>query len=145
MRGYSLEDPPSCGAVQQRGMEPGDAERAVAPFGGAETGYDVEAASGAPAQASATLAASKQQVDASCCRLLFILGFDLSKRHNLVALDDQTIAMAAGNNVLLLDLATLQQRYLPARDGGGIGAVALHPKRSCFAVAEKCREHAPSM
>ncbi len=35
------------------------------------------------------------------------------------------------------DVATGAMRYVLGRDGGGIGAVAVHPSRTCFAVAER--------
>lgn len=74
-----------------------------------------------------------------------VLGVDLSRRHGLVALDADTLALVAGSGVLLLHLPTMAQRLLPSRDGGGVGAIALHPRRSCFAVAEKCQQRAPNM
>jgi len=77
--------------------------------------------------------------------LQHILSTAASKRANLHMLDDQTLAMAAGCAVLLLHLPTMQQRFLPGRDGGGVAAVAVHPDRKLFLVAEKCRSRAPNM
>lgn len=39
--------------------------------------------------------------------------------------------------MILITLDTLEQRYLVGIDGGGIGAVAVHPARTFLAVAEK--------
>ncbi|KAI8470236.1 MAG: hypothetical protein J3K34DRAFT_459006 [Monoraphidium minutum] len=79
------------------------------------------------------------------CRLMSVLGLDVSRRHNLLALDADTLALAAGNTLLLLHLPTMAQRHLPTRDGGGIGAIALHPRRTHFAVAEKCSQRPPNI
>jgi hypothetical protein len=79
------------------------------------------------------------------CRLEYVLGLDMARRHNMVALDGETLALAAGGALLLLHLPSMTQRHLSSRDGGGIGAVALHPKRTCFAVAEKCQGRPPNM
>lgn len=67
------------------------------------------------------------------------------KRSNLHLLEDGTLAMAAGCAVLLLHLPSMQQRFLPGRDGGGVAAVGVHPSRKLFLVAEKCRSRAPNM
>lgn len=77
--------------------------------------------------------------------LQHILSTSASKCANLHMLDDQTLAMAAGCAVLLLHLPTMQQHFLPSRDGGGVAAVAVHPDRKLFLVAEKCRSRAPNM
>jgi cilia- and flagella-associated protein 44 len=74
-----------------------------------------------------------------------VLGVDVGRRNGLAALDADTVALAAGNAVLLLHLPTMGQRLLPTRDGGGVGAIAVHPRGTCFAVAEKCAERAPNM
>jgi hypothetical protein len=79
------------------------------------------------------------------CETLRLLGLDVARRHSLVALDADTVAVPAGSGVLLLHLPTLGQRFLPSRDGGGVGAMAVHPQRRCFAVAEKCPKGAPNM
>jgi hypothetical protein len=73
------------------------------------------------------------------------LGFDAGRRNSVAALDDETIALVAGAGVFLLHLPTGGQRHLRSRDGGGVGALAVHPQRTCFAVAEKRRDGPPSM
>lgn len=94
-----------------------------------------------PADAEAA-AATAEQVRGS---LRHVLSLAASKRSNLHLLEDGTLAMAAGCAVLLLHLPTMQQRFLPGRDGGGVAAVAVHPNRQLFLVAEKCRSRAPNM
>jgi len=88
---------------------------------------------------------SLQRLDAACCSLSSVLGFDLHRRHNLLVLDSDTLAVAAGSVVLLLHLPSMTQKHLSTKDGGGVGAIALHPQRTHFAVAEKCRHRAPNM
>lgn len=34
---------------------------------------------------------------------------------------------------------------MPGLDGGGIGAIAVHPSRSFLAVAEKCKHRSPNV
>lgn len=82
--------------------------------------------------------------DPSSC-LRQIVSFNTAKRNNLHMLDDETVIIAVGSVVLLLHVPTKQQRYLPGRDGGGIAAVAVHPNRQYFLVAEQCRSRAPNM
>ena len=84
-----------------------------------------------------------------------VLNFDVGRRGGVVALDADTIAVIAGSALLVLSLragssggggdGAAVRHVLPSRDGGGIGAVAVHPQRTHFAVAEKCRERAPNM
>jgi WD40 repeat protein len=39
----------------------------------------------------------------------------------------------------------MTQNFFPSLDGGGIGAIAVHPARNVFAVAEKCSHRAPNV
>ncbi|XP_077985504.1 cilia- and flagella-associated protein 44-like isoform X2 [Glandiceps talaboti] len=67
-------------------------------------------------------------------------GYDCKKRSNLQMLDPNTVIFAAGNIVEILNLQTKEQQYLRTSSGGGIGAIAVHPERTHFAVAEKGKE-----
>uniref|UniRef100_A0A3P9K0M3 Uncharacterized protein n=1 Tax=Oryzias latipes TaxID=8090 RepID=A0A3P9K0M3_ORYLA len=64
-------------------------------------------------------------------------GFDSRRRANLGVLDDSTLIFIAGNLMVLLDVHAQEQRFLRSSSGGGIGAIAVHPSREFFAVAEK--------
>ncbi|KAK3588814.1 hypothetical protein CHS0354_028462 [Potamilus streckersoni] len=64
-------------------------------------------------------------------------GYDCTKRANLHLLDEKTLLFIAGNMVQLLDMQSREQRYIRSTGGGGIGALAVHPDRKFFAVAEK--------
>lgn len=77
--------------------------------------------------------------------LLQVISFNAAKRNNLHLLDDDTLLMGVGCMVLLLHLPTMKQRWLPGRDGGGVAAVAVHPSRQHFLVAERCKSRPPAM
>ncbi|XP_012720586.2 cilia- and flagella-associated protein 44 [Fundulus heteroclitus] len=64
-------------------------------------------------------------------------GYDSSRRSNLKLLDETTLMFIAGNLLVLLDVPTKQQRYLRSCSGEGIGAIAVHPAKEFFSVAEK--------
>jgi hypothetical protein len=91
---------------------------------------------------AAAAAAAAEQVSSS---MQHILSLAANKRSNLHLLEDGTLVMAAGCAVLLLHIPTMQQQFLPGRDGGGVAAVAVHPNRQLFLVAEKCRTRPPNM
>ena len=50
---------------------------------------------------------------------------------------DTVVLYAAGNAARIHNLATGAMRYVQGRDGGGVAAVAVHPSRRAFAVAER--------
>jgi hypothetical protein len=77
--------------------------------------------------------------------LLQVISFNAARRNNLHLLDDDTLLMGVGCMVLLLHLPTMKQRWLPGRDGGGVTAVAVHPSRQHFLVAERCKCRPPNM
>ncbi|KAK9811670.1 hypothetical protein WJX72_008037 [[Myrmecia] bisecta] len=85
------------------------------------------------------------QLPGSSVALRSMLSFDSQKRNNLHVLDSNTLLLSAGCSVVLLDLQTRQQHYFRGRDGGGIGAIAVHPSRQFFAVAEKCQYRPPNI
>nr|A8J1V4.1 RecName: Full=Cilia- and flagella-associated protein 44 [Chlamydomonas reinhardtii] len=72
-------------------------------------------------------------------QLLSVHGLDTHRRNNLVLLDEDTAASCIAGQLVLLSLSTGARRYLPGRDGGGVGAVAVHPSRTLLAVGEKAR------
>lgn len=64
-------------------------------------------------------------------------GFECTKRSNLHVLDENCVLFSAGNSVEILNMETQEQTHIRTTGGGGIGAVAVHPSRKYFAVAEK--------
>ncbi|XP_051991128.1 cilia- and flagella-associated protein 44 [Xyrauchen texanus] len=64
-------------------------------------------------------------------------GYDCGRRGNLQLLDEHTLAFIAGNQLILLDVHTKEQRYIRSSSGGGIGAIMTHPSKQYFAVGEK--------
>jgi hypothetical protein len=63
--------------------------------------------------------------------------FDVTKRGNLKMIDEHTVLSVCGSRLLILDVATMSQRFFPSVSGRGVGCVAVHPNRSVFAVGEK--------
>eukprot|EP00201_Polytomella_parva_P017068 CAMPEP_0175055168 /NCGR_PEP_ID=MMETSP0052_2-20121109/9925_1 /TAXON_ID=51329 ORGANISM="Polytomella parva, Strain SAG 63-3" /NCGR_SAMPLE_ID=MMETSP0052_2 /ASSEMBLY_ACC=CAM_ASM_000194 /LENGTH=855 /DNA_ID=CAMNT_0016319973 /DNA_START=59 /DNA_END=2623 /DNA_ORIENTATION=- len=78
-------------------------------------------------------------------RLIHMLGLDAYHRNNISFIESDVIITAVGNAVVFLDLRTLEMRYSMGVDGGGIGAIAVHPLGKMYAVAEKCRTRAPNI
>jgi hypothetical protein len=72
-----------------------------------------------------------------------LLGVDPYRHHNLHLIDDDVAVTCIANTVVFVTLSTGEQRLLPGIDGGGVGAVAVHPGRQLLAVAEKSRNTAP--
>ncbi|XP_067037270.1 cilia- and flagella-associated protein 44-like isoform X2 [Acropora muricata] len=64
-------------------------------------------------------------------------GYECTKRSNLHVLDENCVVFSAGNTVEILNLQTQEQTHIRTTSGGGIGAIAVHPSRKYFAVAEK--------
>ncbi|AWP14907.1 putative cilia- and flagella-associated protein 44 [Scophthalmus maximus] len=64
-------------------------------------------------------------------------GYDSGRRSNLQLLDNSTLLFIAGNLLVLMDVATKEQRFLRSCSGGGIGAITVHPNKEFFVVAEK--------
>ena len=52
-------------------------------------------------------------------------GYECQKRSNLVVLTKDTVAYAAGNLVVLLNLTTQEQSFFRSLGGGGIGAISV--------------------
>lgn len=69
--------------------------------------------------------------------LCSILSLDASKRNPIHFLSSDVVLLFCGSTLVLFNLNDLKQEYIWGRDGGGIGAVAMHPSRTLFCVAEK--------
>jgi hypothetical protein len=74
-----------------------------------------------------------------------ILGQDLHKRNNLLQLSGSVMLTSAGNVAIIWDTDSGQRTLLPCRDGGGVGALAVHPSRKLFAVGGKARTGSPTI
>ena len=55
-------------------------------------------------------------------------GYECHKRSNLIALDRDVVAFAAGNFIQVVNLATMEHTYIRSLSGGGIGAIAVSCK-----------------
>uniref|UniRef100_A0A8C5M7X7 Cilia- and flagella-associated protein 44 n=1 Tax=Leptobrachium leishanense TaxID=445787 RepID=A0A8C5M7X7_9ANUR len=76
-------------------------------------------------------------IPSNVLHMLHSFGYDCNRRVNLHLLDDQTLLYVAGTVTVIVTLKPPAQRYLRSSSGGGIGAVAVHPSKKYFAVAEK--------
>ncbi|XP_072470087.1 cilia- and flagella-associated protein 44 [Notamacropus eugenii] len=69
--------------------------------------------------------------------LIHSFGYDSTRRANLQLLDSETLIFIAGNQLVFVDLRTYEQSYLRSSSGRGIGALAVHPDKTYFVLAEK--------
>ncbi|EDV19473.1 uncharacterized protein TRIADDRAFT_33519 [Trichoplax adhaerens] len=69
--------------------------------------------------------------------LFHSFGYECTKASNLFMMDTQHVLFSAGNFVQILNLTSGQQQHIRTTGGGGIGAIAVHPEREFFAVAER--------
>eukprot|EP01064_Diplonema_japonicum_P009772 TRINITY_DN17214_c0_g1_i1.p1 TRINITY_DN17214_c0_g1~~TRINITY_DN17214_c0_g1_i1.p1 ORF type:complete len:1743 (+),score=505.59 TRINITY_DN17214_c0_g1_i1:121-5349(+) len=69
---------------------------------------------------------------------------DFTRLWNTHLIDDNTILTACGNLVQIIDLTTKKVEWVLGIDGGGIGAICVHPSKEYFAVAEKVGSQSPA-
>jgi WD40 repeat protein len=72
-------------------------------------------------------------------------GWETEKRNNLHRLGDSKLLTSSGTSVLMIDLQTLEQQFLPGIDCGGVGAICVHPSGNFFAVGERQLGGAPNV
>ncbi|KAG4086444.1 WD40 repeat-like protein [Neocallimastix lanati (nom. inval.)] len=77
------------------------------------------------------------QVPDSFLEIVYIFGFESEKLNNLYFLNEASFISAIGNYVYIVNINTLKHKYIPGIKCGGIGAIAVHPSKSYFAIAEK--------
>ncbi|EFJ51830.1 hypothetical protein VOLCADRAFT_103323 [Volvox carteri f. nagariensis] len=75
----------------------------------------------------------------SRAQILAVLGMDTHRHNNALLLDEDTLVTCIGSHVVFVSLNTSHRRYLRGLDGGGVGAVAVHPSRTLLAIGEKAR------
>lgn len=66
-----------------------------------------------------------------------LYGHDSFKNYNALILDRDTIIYSAGISYTIYNHFTKEKTNFYSKDRGGIGAIAVHPSRKYFAVAEK--------
>mmetsp|Transcript_10653 Transcript_10653/g.18263 ORF Transcript_10653/g.18263 Transcript_10653/m.18263 type:complete len:781 (+) Transcript_10653:113-2455(+) len=120
------EAPPTPGPIPTLDLKPGPEAKVLSTL--ANGFYDREALK---------RQASDSELDVDLCTLVHGFGMDTKKRNNIHYVGPGILLFAVGNITELLDLETMSQSYLPGLDGGGIGAVCVHPTRKHFVVAEK--------
>ncbi|TPP62627.1 WD repeat-containing protein 52 [Fasciola gigantica] len=69
--------------------------------------------------------------------LVHSFGFDALRRNNLQLLENNIICYIVGNYVEIMNLLTLEKRFIRSLSGIGIGAFSVHPERNVIALAEK--------
>eukprot|EP00741_Cyanophora_paradoxa_P024460 tig00022075_g23617.t1 len=87
--------------------------------------------------ATAVATPSASPIAVSSLTLHHSFGFEGFKRNNVHYITDSILVYATGNVVHLFNVNTGEQSYITGIDGGGIGAIAVHPSRRYFAVGEK--------
>jgi WD40 repeat protein len=70
-------------------------------------------------------------------RLFAHMGMDSLRLHSIWALDDNVILSFAANTVQFVNVATGNITCTPGPEGGGVGAVCVHPTRQFYTVCEK--------
>eukprot|EP00672_Neobodo_designis_P015654 CAMPEP_0174829322 /NCGR_PEP_ID=MMETSP1114-20130205/1869_1 /TAXON_ID=312471 /ORGANISM="Neobodo designis, Strain CCAP 1951/1" /LENGTH=1723 /DNA_ID=CAMNT_0016063065 /DNA_START=117 /DNA_END=5288 /DNA_ORIENTATION=+ len=70
-------------------------------------------------------------------RLYTHIGVNSMQLHSLHALDDNVLLSFAANTVQFINVSTGNITCQPGPEGGGIGAVCVHPSRQFYTVCEK--------
>ncbi|OUM69062.1 hypothetical protein PIROE2DRAFT_3131, partial [Piromyces sp. E2] len=65
-----------------------------------------------------------KQVAEKLTEIVYIFGFESEKLNNLYFLNDTSVISAIGNYVFIVDINTLEHKYIPGIKNGGIGAIA---------------------
>ncbi|KAH6578068.1 hypothetical protein BASA61_010454 [Batrachochytrium salamandrivorans] len=75
-------------------------------------------------------------IDSGSIRLFHYFGFSSHKRNNIHFLDEETLFSSIGNVLVFYNLKNGEQKYMMGLRKGSIGAIAVHPMKTYFAVAE---------
>mmetsp|Transcript_13054 Transcript_13054/g.24383 ORF Transcript_13054/g.24383 Transcript_13054/m.24383 type:complete len:1620 (+) Transcript_13054:1554-6413(+) len=70
-------------------------------------------------------------------RFYWCTGLDEAKRNNVQILSSHELILSIGSTYQLWDIKTGARRIFFNSDGGGIGAITVHPEKKYFAVGEK--------
>eukprot|EP00892_Ulva_mutabilis_P004788 jgi/Ulvmu1/2681/UM014_0137.1 len=81
----------------------------------------------------------------SCVRLVAANHIAVSTRNSAQRIGPSKLAIHTGNFVITYDYSSQQMVYNMGRDGGGIGAIAVHPEQTYIAIAEQCKHRAPNV
>ncbi|KRX11116.1 WD40-repeat-containing domain [Pseudocohnilembus persalinus] len=64
-------------------------------------------------------------------------GYESNKRYNIEILDNDHMIFAGGVNYFIVNINDGDTRIFFSKDGGGIGAISVHPSKKYFSIAEK--------
>ena len=79
----------------------------------------------------------EQKISRETVKLVKSFGFEGSKRNNISYIAPNILIHSCGDIVHFLDLRTNISTFQASVEGNGIGCVAVHPKRTHYAVCEK--------
>lgn len=80
---------------------------------------------------------SDSPINEHVAKLDNLYGHDSFKNYNALILDRDSIIFSSGISYTIYNHFTREKTVFYSRDKGGIGAIAVHPSRKYFAVAEK--------
>lgn len=80
---------------------------------------------------------SDSPVSEAVAKLDHLYGHDSFKNYNALILDRDTVIYSSGISYTIFNHFTKEKKVFYSRDKGGIGSIAVHPKKKHFAVAEK--------
>lgn len=89
--------------------------------------------------------ATVNAVDEACMHLLAANHVSVSTHNSALSVGGNQLALHTGNFVIFYDYSSQKMVYQAGLDGGGIGAIAVHPLQSYIAVAEQCKSGAPNV
>jgi hypothetical protein len=70
-------------------------------------------------------------------KLDYLYGHDSYKNYNALILERDTIIYSSGMSYTIYNHFTREKSLFYSKGKGGIGAIAVHPSKKYFAVAEK--------
>lgn len=80
---------------------------------------------------------SDSPINDGVAKLDQLYGHDSFKNYNALILDRDTIIFASGVSYTIYNHFTKEKSLFYSKARGGIGAIAVHPSKKYFAVAEK--------
>lgn len=81
--------------------------------------------------------ASDSPINENVAKLDRLYGCNSFKNYNCMILDRDSILYSSGISYTIYNHYTREKQVFYSRDKGGIGAIAVHPSKKYFAVAEK--------
>jgi WD40 repeat protein len=80
--------------------------------------------------------ASLKEIGPQVIKLAHNFGFPSHKRNNVHFIAPNRVVSVVGNLIMFLDVRNGETKYVPGIRDGSLGAIAVHPRKTCFAVGE---------